>query len=163
MAVGFPKNSVFLTALISPMRPRSKARRRSPAVRPRDRNGGFPRLSGRVARASRCPASPRHALLAENLGKPSLGVNIMDLWYYVPSTNAGDGSPADILGCRPPQFYIGPLSPSSPIIRDRRAPYCREISARLFWGSRTPSSVGTSGSLSPRPYTPRNALPTPSR
>ncbi len=27
------------------------------------------------------PASPRHALLAENLGKPSLGVIIKDLWY----------------------------------------------------------------------------------
>ncbi len=43
-----------------------------PAVRPRDRGGGFPRLSGGVARGSRCPASPRRALLAENLGKPSL-------------------------------------------------------------------------------------------
>ncbi len=41
-------------------------------VRPRDRNGGFPRLSGSVPHGSRCPASPRHALLAENLGKPSL-------------------------------------------------------------------------------------------
>ncbi len=29
-------------------------------------------LSGGVPRGSRCPASPRHALLAENLGKPSL-------------------------------------------------------------------------------------------
>ena len=27
-------------------------------------------------------ASPRHALLAENLGKPSLWVNIKDLWYH---------------------------------------------------------------------------------
>ncbi len=63
------------------MRRIGKARRRPPAGRPRDRDGGFPRHSGGVARASRCPASPRHALLAENLGKPSLGVNIMDLWY----------------------------------------------------------------------------------
>ncbi len=63
------------------MRRIGKGRRRRRAVRPRDRSGGFPRLSGVVARASRCPASPRHALLAENLGKPSLGVNIMDLWY----------------------------------------------------------------------------------
>ena len=31
--------------------------------------------------ASDVPASPRHALLAENLGKPSLGVIIKDLWY----------------------------------------------------------------------------------
>ncbi len=29
----------------------------------------------------RCLASPRHALLAESLGKPSLWVNINDLWY----------------------------------------------------------------------------------
>ncbi len=43
--------------------------------------GGFPRLSGSVPRGSRCPASPRHALLAENLGKPSLWVIIKDLWY----------------------------------------------------------------------------------
>ncbi len=68
------------------MRRIGKVRRRPPAVHPRDRDGGFPRLSDGVARASRCPASPRHALLAENLGKPSLGVNIMDLWY---KTTAG--------------------------------------------------------------------------
>jgi len=43
--------------------------------------GGFPRLSGGVAHGSRCPAPPRHALLAENLGKPSLWVIIKDLWY----------------------------------------------------------------------------------
>ncbi len=62
-----------------------------PAVRPRDRNGGFPRLSGGPmlmdgARGSRCPAPPRHALLAENLwpkdwGKPSLWVIINAHWY----------------------------------------------------------------------------------
>ena len=28
------------------------------------------------------PASPRHALLAENLGKPSLWVIINEIWYY---------------------------------------------------------------------------------
>ncbi len=47
--------------------------------------GGFPRLSGPgadgVPRGTRCPASPRHPLQAENLGKPSLWVNIKDLWY----------------------------------------------------------------------------------
>ena len=42
-----------------------------------DRNGGFPRLSGGPwlsdgAHGLRCPASLRHALLAESLGKPSL-------------------------------------------------------------------------------------------
>ena len=50
-------------------------------VRPRDRNGGFPRLSDGVPQDLRCLASPCHALLAENLGKPSLWVNIKDLWY----------------------------------------------------------------------------------
>ncbi len=59
-----------------------KASRRPPTGRMDDRDGGLPRLSDGVARASRCPATPRHALLAENLGKPSLGVNIMDLWYH---------------------------------------------------------------------------------
>ncbi len=58
-----------------------KAFRRPPAVRPRDRNGGLPRLSDDVPHGLRCLASPRHALLAENVGKPSLGVNINDLWY----------------------------------------------------------------------------------
>ncbi len=43
--------------------------------------GGFPRLSGGVSRGLRCPAPLRHALLAESLGKPSLWVNIKDLWY----------------------------------------------------------------------------------
>ncbi len=43
--------------------------------------GGFPRLSDGVAHVSRCSTPSCHALLAENLGKPSLGVNIKDLWY----------------------------------------------------------------------------------
>jgi len=34
---------------------------------PRD---GLPRFSDSVARGARCPASLRHTLLAENLGKP---------------------------------------------------------------------------------------------
>ncbi len=55
-------------------------------VRPRDRNGGFPRLSAGPklsdgAHGLRCPASPRHALLAENLGKSSLWVIISAPWY----------------------------------------------------------------------------------
>ncbi len=58
-----------------------KASRRPPAVRLPDRNGGFPRLSDGVARGFRCPASPHHALLAENLGKPSLWVIINETWY----------------------------------------------------------------------------------
>ncbi len=50
-------------------------------VRLHDRNGGFPRAFGQGAdgpwlsdgaHGLRCPASPRHALLAESLGKPSL-------------------------------------------------------------------------------------------
>ncbi len=58
-----------------------KAFRRPPAVRPRDRNGGFPRLSDGVPHGLRCLASLRHALLAENLGKPSLWVIINAPWY----------------------------------------------------------------------------------
>ncbi len=55
-------------------------------VRPRDRNGGFPKscgreLSDRVPHGLRCFASPRHALLPENLGKPSLWVIISAPWY----------------------------------------------------------------------------------
>ncbi len=46
-----------------------------------DRAGGLPRLSDGVAHASRCPASPRRTLLAEILGKPSLGVIITVPWY----------------------------------------------------------------------------------
>ncbi len=61
-------------------------------VRPRDRNGGFPESCGRglsgpgaggVPHGSLGPASPRHALLAENLGKPSLWVIISAPWYYL--------------------------------------------------------------------------------
>ncbi len=66
-----------------------KAFRRPPVARCRFAHAtgdGFPNafgpgLSGGVPRGFRCPASPRHALLAENLGKPSLWVNIKDLWY----------------------------------------------------------------------------------
>ncbi len=46
----------------------------------------LPRLSDGVARALRCPASPRHALLTENLGKPSLWVIISAPWYKTRST-----------------------------------------------------------------------------
>ena len=56
--------------------------RRPPTVRMRDRDGGFPRLSGSVAHGSRCPASPRRALLTENLGKSSPCVFINVPWYY---------------------------------------------------------------------------------
>ncbi len=48
----------------------------------------------------RCPASPRHALLSESLGKPSLWVIISAPWYKyrMPrppkhATGSGDGSP----------------------------------------------------------------------
>ena len=60
-------------------------------VRPRDRNGGFPKscgpglLDGVIlvdgAQGLRCPASPHHALLAESLGRPSLWVIITAPWY----------------------------------------------------------------------------------
>ncbi len=55
-------------------------------VRPRDRNGGSPRLSAGPwlsdgAHGLRCPASPHHALLAENVGKSDLWVIISAPWY----------------------------------------------------------------------------------
>ncbi len=52
-------------------------------VRLRDRNGGFPRLSDGVPHGLRCQASPRHALLAESLGKPSPWVIISEIWYQI--------------------------------------------------------------------------------
>ncbi len=75
------------------MRDIVKAFRRPPAVRLSDRNGGFPRLSDGVAHGFRCPTSPRHALLAENLGKPSLWVIIKDLWYNNHDRQARAGFP----------------------------------------------------------------------
>ena len=56
--------------------------------RPPDRNGGFPRLSDGVPQGLRCLASPRHALLAESLGKPFLWVIINAPWYK----NESEGS-----------------------------------------------------------------------
>ncbi len=53
----------------------------TPPISPRDRGGGFPRLSGDVPQGSRCPESPRPARLAENLGKPSLWIIISAPWY----------------------------------------------------------------------------------
>ncbi len=70
-----------------------KVFRRPPAVRPRDRNGGFPRLSDGVAQGFRCPASRRHALLAENLGKPPLWVIISEIWYEFRLRLTGDRWP----------------------------------------------------------------------
>ena len=69
-----------------------KTFRRPPTGRLRDRNGGLPRLSDGVAHASRCPASPRRTLLAENLGKPSLWVMISVPWYNH-LTQVKDASP----------------------------------------------------------------------
>ena len=71
------------------MRDIVEAFRRPPAVRPRDRNGGFPRLSDGVAHGFRCPASLRHALLAESLGKPSLWVIINAPWYKIEENPQG--------------------------------------------------------------------------
>ena len=63
----------------------SRRPRGAPCRFARATEGCFPRLSGpgagSVARGSRCPASLRHALLAENLGKPSLWVITKDHWY----------------------------------------------------------------------------------
>jgi len=57
-----------------------KASRRTPAVRPRDRRR-LPKVFGRRSARLAVPAPPRHALLAESLGRPSLWVNFKDLWY----------------------------------------------------------------------------------
>ncbi len=82
------------------MRVIGKAFRRPPAVRPRDRDGGLPRAFGQgadgVPHGFRCPASPRHALLAENLGKPSLWVITKDLWYKLRSSLYAEEIPGDI-------------------------------------------------------------------
>ncbi len=79
------------------MRDIVKAFRRPPAVRLRDRNGGFPWLSDGVPLGLRGLAPPRHARLAERLGKPSLWVINKDLWYYIadllPGIGAGRGRP----------------------------------------------------------------------
>ena len=58
-----------------------KAFRRPPTGRRGDRNGGLSRLSDGVARVSRYAESPRPALLAENLGKPSSWIIIIAPWY----------------------------------------------------------------------------------
>ena len=63
------------------MRVIGKAFRRPPTGRHRDRNGGFPRLSDGVAHVCRCDASLQRTLLAESLGKPSLWVIIIEIWY----------------------------------------------------------------------------------
>ncbi len=64
------------------MRDIAKTFRRPPTGRMDDRGGGFTRLSDSVAHGSRCPASPRRTRLAENLGKPSLGVIIIAPGYW---------------------------------------------------------------------------------
>ncbi len=49
-----------------------------------------------VPHGFRCPASPRHALLAENLGKPSLWVITKDLWYKLRSSLYAKEIPGDV-------------------------------------------------------------------
>ncbi len=62
---------------------------------------GFPRLSDGVPHGLRCPASPRHALLAENLGKPSLWVIINAPWYNMPDSYWPE-APGDVSGPESP-------------------------------------------------------------
>ncbi len=69
-----------------------------------DRNGGFPRLSDGVPHGFRCPASPRHALLAESLGKPSLWGIISEIWYYNAASGRFCSFPAGI-----PNSSVAPL------------------------------------------------------
>ncbi len=73
-----------------------KALPHPPAVRPPDRNRGFPRLSdgpwlSEGAHGLRGPASPRHALRAESLGKPSPWVTVNAPWHEPSETGAGGG------------------------------------------------------------------------
>ena len=51
-----------------------------PAVRPRDRRR-LPKVFERRRAWLAVPAPPRHALLVENLGKPSLWIIISAPWY----------------------------------------------------------------------------------
>ena len=44
---------------------------------------GLPRLSGGVAHALRCPASPQRTLLAESLGKPPYQRSLVLTMEYV--------------------------------------------------------------------------------
>jgi hypothetical protein len=58
-----------------------KTFRRPPTVHISDPKDGFTRLSDSVAPILRCRASPRRALLAENLVQPSQWVFISEIWY----------------------------------------------------------------------------------
>ncbi len=69
----------------------SRRRKRAHCRFARATRGGFPQSCGRGlsggpmlvsgAHGSRCPAPPRHALLAESLGKPSLWAIINEVLY----------------------------------------------------------------------------------
>ena len=83
-----------------------------------DRNGGLPRLSDSAAHGSRCPASPRRTLLAENLGKPSLWVIITTPWYYILKIPNSVGSIGALSAAESPnpstiRVSAGSITPSS--------------------------------------------------
>ena len=64
--------------------------------------GGLPRLSDGVAHASRCPASPRRTLRAENLGKPARRVMISAPWYEgTPAGNVREAPKGPVTGAAP--------------------------------------------------------------
>ncbi len=101
-----------------------------------DRNGGFPRLSDgpmlvHGAHGFRCSTSPRHALLAENLGKPSLGVIIKDLWYEAAAKAPGVRAPGPSPLTSTPDKIVSPgrvyprngrsLGPVVQLVRTRRS------------------------------------------
>ncbi len=116
------------------MRCMVKTFRRPPAGRIRDRNGGLPRLSDGVAHASRCPASPRRALLAENLGKPSRWVIISVPWYQARRIFPWDrGRLAQLVERHVYTVDVGGSIPSPPTttIRDFRGGDFRDCD---FWG-----------------------------
>ena len=83
---------------------------RPPPLRPRDRNGGFPRLSDGVPHGLRCLASPRHALLgtrsaySEALVKSMSPTQIAEAerlvaeWKPDPSACEVEAAPSSCLG-----------------------------------------------------------------
>ena len=126
-----------------------KTFRRTPACRPGDRNGGFPRLSDSVAHVSRCPASPRRTLLAESLGKPSLWVFISAAWYK-PRSSPAARSPRASGSSRPAHPFRSEASDFARRSRRRRkrptGPAARRAIAQV---SAAQVSAGSLSSLGP--------------
>ncbi len=87
---------------------------------------GFSRLSDGVARSLRCPASPRHALLAENPGKPSLWVIINETWYQQLASKPIEGALLAVAPVSSTQTFWAVVSDSS-----RAAVFLRQTASRM--------------------------------